>query len=46
MIRKAIFTLVILALVASTGDVLAQDGVTLRLSSFQSGAVVEKWEEQ
>ena len=46
MIRNAIFTLVILALVASTGAVLAQDGVTLRLSSFQSGAVVEKWEEQ
>ena len=46
MIRKAIFTLVLLALVARTGAVFAQDGVTLRLSSFQSGAVVEKWEEQ
>ena len=46
MIRKVILTLVLLALVSSTGAVLAQDGVTLRFSTFQSGAVVEKWEEQ
>ena len=46
MIRKTLFTLVLLSLVASTGAVMAQDGVTLRFSSFQSGAVVEKFEEQ
>ena len=37
MFRKTMFTLILLALVASTGAVLAQDGVTLRFASFQSG---------
>ena len=46
MIRKLLFMLVLLALAGGVGAVLAQDGVTLRFSSFQSGAVVEKWEEQ
>ena len=46
MIRKAVFTLVLLALAAGAGAAIAQDGATLRFSSFQSGAVVEKWEEQ
>ena len=46
MFRKTMFTLILLALVASTGAVLAQDGVTLRFASFQSGAVIEKFEEQ
>jgi ABC-type glycerol-3-phosphate transport system substrate-binding protein len=47
MFRKIPLLVVLLVLVAlSSATLLAQEPVTLRFSSFQSGAVVEKWEEQ
>ena len=47
MFRKIPLLVVLLVLVALSGaTLLAQEPVTLRFSSFQSGAVVEKWEEQ
>ena len=47
MFRKIPLLVVLLVLVAFSGaTLLAQEPVTLRFSSFQSGAVVEKWEEQ
>ena len=45
--RKLQLLVCVLVLFALSGAMtLAQDAVTLRFSSFQSGAVVEKWEEQ
>ena len=47
MFRKVSFVVWLFVLVALSGaTLLAQEPVTLRFSSFQSGAVAEKWEEQ
>ena len=47
MIRKTQLVVFVVVLFTLSGALsFAQDPVTLRFSSFQSGAVVEKWEEQ
>ena len=47
MIRRISLAVLLFVLVSlSQATLLAQEPVTLRFASFQSGAVVEKWEEQ